>query len=87
MYNERIKHIDMRHHFVQDIVADTLVIVKRIRTAQNLIDMSTKPSPTIKFKHCFDLVGFIHHKPYLMTREHFLIHYILLKHLSQGGDL
>ena len=72
MYHE---HIDVRCHFVRDIVADNIITMKKICTAYNPADMLTKAVPTIKFKHYFDL-ALIHHKLYLMTMEHFLIHCI-----------
>ena len=39
MNHERTKHIDWRHHFVRDIVADNIVTVKKIGTTNNLGDM------------------------------------------------
>jgi len=57
MYHERTKHIDVRRHFVRDIVADGKVVVKKISIAHNPADMLTKSVPTSKFKHCLDLVG------------------------------
>jgi len=56
MYHERTKFIDVRRHFVWDIVADGKVVVKKIGTTHNPADMLTKSIPTSKFKHCLDLV-------------------------------
>jgi hypothetical protein len=33
------------------------IIVKKIATAANSVDMLTKPLPILKFKHCLGLIG------------------------------
>lgn len=58
MYHERTKHIDVRLHFIRDVVFQRAILVKKIATANNPADMMTKLIPTIKFKHCLDLIGF-----------------------------
>ena len=57
MFHERTKHIDIRVHFVRDVVAKGEIAVKKISTLENPADMMTKPIPTTKFKSCLDLVG------------------------------
>ena len=52
MYHERTKHIDVRMHFIRDVVALGTVTVKKIPTADNL----TNPVPTSKFRHCLNLI-------------------------------
>jgi transposase InsO family protein len=57
MYHERTKHIDVRHHFVRDIVSQGVVSVKKVSTHENPADMMTKAIPVTKFRHCQDLIG------------------------------
>jgi hypothetical protein len=57
MFHERTKHIDVRYHFVRDIVVSGDIIVNKISTTDNPVDMLTKPLPLAKFKHCLDLIG------------------------------
>ena len=52
MYHERTKHIDVRYHFVRDIVSQGAIVVNKIATTENPADMLTKPVPFNKFKHC-----------------------------------
>jgi hypothetical protein len=52
MHHERTKHIDIRYHFVRDVVSEGKVLVKKISMEKNLVDMLTKPLPIIKFKFC-----------------------------------
>ena len=57
MYHERTKHIDVRYHFVRDVVLQGTVTVQKISTTENPADMLTKSIPSEKFRHCLNLVG------------------------------
>ena len=57
MFHDRTKHIDIRYHFVRDIIEKGDCVVKKIHTDDNPADMFTKSLPIAKFKLCLDLVG------------------------------
>jgi len=57
MFNKRTKHIDVRYHFIRDIIARGEVTIRKISTHDNLTDMLTKSLPIAKFEHHMDLVG------------------------------
>ena len=57
MFHERTKHIDVIMHFIRDLIAQGAIVVKKIPTVDNLADMMTKFTPTVKFKHCLNLIG------------------------------
>ena len=57
MYHERTKHIDVKYHFIRDVIADKKVLVQKINTKDNPADMFTKALPVYKFKQCLDLIG------------------------------
>jgi hypothetical protein len=57
MYQFKTKYIDIKYHFIRDIVAEGKIKVGKIHTDENPADMLTKPLPNTKFKHCLDLVG------------------------------
>ncbi|KAG8499322.1 hypothetical protein CXB51_005880 [Gossypium anomalum] len=57
MFHERTKHIDVRYHFVRDIIACGDIIVSKISTHENPADMMTKSLPITKFEHYLNLVG------------------------------
>jgi len=59
-YHPRTKHIEIKHHFIRDIVDTGDIIVEKIHTAENPADMLTKPLPPAKFDHCLNLAGIIH---------------------------
>ncbi|KAL0430423.1 UNVERIFIED_CONTAM: Retrovirus-related Pol polyprotein from transposon TNT 1-94 [Sesamum radiatum] len=55
VYHARMKHIDVRYHFVAEIVEEGGVKIQKIRTAKNPADMLTKVVSAIKFKIRFGL--------------------------------
>ena len=57
MFHDRTKHIDVKYHFIREVIAQGNIVVKKIGTEDNPADMLTKPLPVTKFKYCLDLVG------------------------------
>jgi hypothetical protein len=53
----KTKHIDIKYHYIRDIVAEGKIKVDKLHTDENPTDMLTKPLSNTKFKHCLDLVG------------------------------
>nr|AAR87163.1 putative polyprotein [Oryza sativa Japonica Group]AAU89150.1 integrase core domain containing protein [Oryza sativa Japonica Group]ABF98081.1 retrotransposon protein, putative, Ty1-copia subclass [Oryza sativa Japonica Group] len=59
MFHERTKHIDIKYHYVRDIVAQGKLKVCKISIHDNPADMMTKPIPVAKFELCSSLVGIV----------------------------
>jgi hypothetical protein len=57
MYQFKTKHIDMKYHFIRDIVAEGKIKVDKIHIDENPVDMLIKTLSDTKLKHCIDLVG------------------------------
>ncbi|KAL6338378.1 hypothetical protein AAG906_018749 [Vitis piasezkii] len=57
IFHERTKHIDVRYHFVHDIIARGDIVVAKVSTHDNFADMMTKILPEAKFEHCLNLVS------------------------------
>ncbi|KAM2004372.1 hypothetical protein ACFX15_027830 [Malus domestica] len=57
VHHARTKHIDVRFHFVREIIDEGDILLQKIGTADNPADMLTKPVSLLKFKHCLDLIG------------------------------
>ena len=57
MFHERSKHIDIKLHFIREVVNRQEVNVEKIKTENNPADMFTKPVTTSKFIHCMNLVN------------------------------
>ena len=56
-FHRRTKHIDVKYNFIRDEIETGRVILKKIATEDNLVDIMTKPLPCTKFSLCVDLVG------------------------------
>ncbi|GMP88804.1 hypothetical protein CsSME_00040650 [Camellia sinensis var. sinensis] len=57
VHHARTKHIDVRFHFIREIVNEGDILLQKIGTADNPADMLTKVVSGIKFQHCLDLVN------------------------------
>ena len=57
VYHAQTKHIDVRYHFVREIIEEGGVLVQKIKTDDNPSDMLTKVVTSIKFNHCLDLIN------------------------------
>ena len=56
VFHERSKHIDVKMHFVRDIINKGDVKIVKVSTEDNPADMLTKAVPSGKFNHCLELV-------------------------------
>lgn len=59
VYHACTKHIDVRFHFVREIVDDGKILLQKIKTADNLADILIKVVTTIKFEHCLNLINIL----------------------------
>lgn len=59
VFHVRTKHIDVRYHFVREIVSEGRILLQKIGTAENPADMLTKVVTAIKFNHCLDLINIV----------------------------
>jgi len=57
VYHEMTKHIDVRLHFIKDVVEFEEVKIVKIASEDNLAYLFTKSLPRSKFKHCLDLIN------------------------------
>ena len=46
----RTKHIDLRHHFIRELVEQGKLILKHVSTDKQLADIFTKPLDTARFE-------------------------------------
>ena len=56
-FHARMKHIDIRYHFICEVVEDGKIQVKYIPTDDNVSDIFTKPLPRPKFAKFMELLG------------------------------
>ena len=60
VFHARTKHIDVRYHFVREILEEEEILLQKIDTKENPIDILTKVVTRAKFEHCLDLVNIQH---------------------------
>ncbi|KAL3640704.1 hypothetical protein CASFOL_015672 [Castilleja foliolosa] len=56
MFHERSKHIDVRLHFIRDVIERKEVHMEKVGTEDNPADMLTKVLPMSKFRYCLKLI-------------------------------
>ena len=56
VYYATTKHIDVKYHFVHNVLEDGDIEVKKIRIKNNPADMLTKVVPGVKFNYCKNLL-------------------------------
>jgi len=56
VYHVRMKHIDVRYHFICDVLEDVDIELNKIHTNNNKTDMLTKVIFRVEFKHCKNLL-------------------------------
>ena len=52
VYHARTKHIDVRFHFIREILNDGDIELLKIHTTENPADMLIKVVSRVKFTHC-----------------------------------
>lgn len=49
MQHSRTKHIDIRHHFIRELVDKKFIELKHVSTEKQLVDIFTKPLESEQF--------------------------------------
>ena len=57
IYHKRSKHIDIRYHFIREVVAANLIVLKYLPTAEMLADILTKSLSYTKHNKCIEDLG------------------------------
>jgi len=56
-YHSKTKHINIKYHFIREVISQGDIVMQKIHTLENPADMLTKPLPITKFERCLNLVG------------------------------
>ena len=59
VFHDRTKHIDVRFHFIRDIVGKDVIKLEKIKTEDNPANMGTKSLPVEKFTTCLKILRLI----------------------------
>jgi len=58
-YHSKAKHIDVPYHFVRDMIEDKKVLLAKVDTLKNTIDVLTKYVSSEKFSWCKETMGIV----------------------------
>jgi hypothetical protein len=58
-YDSRTKHIDVKYHFVRDVVERKKVLLEKVDTFENIVDSLTKSVSVMKFSWCREAMGIV----------------------------
>ena len=58
VYHARTKHLDVRLHKIRELILTRDIVLEKVLTSKNAINMLTKPITVAKFEHCLDSVNF-----------------------------
>ncbi|GKF32703.1 hypothetical protein Tco_0102501 [Tanacetum coccineum] len=65
--SDKSKHIDIRHHFIEEQVEKGVVVLYFVRTEYQLADIFTKALPRDRFKFILPRLGMKYMKPETLT--------------------
>ena len=54
MFHDKTKHIEIRYHFIRDMVQKGVVKLKYVPTEEQVADVLTKPLARVKFEYFRD---------------------------------
>ena len=57
MFHDRSKHIEMRYHYVRDMVQKNVLSIQYVPTAKQTANIFTKPLSLTKFIYFHDKLG------------------------------
>jgi hypothetical protein len=57
VFHDRSKHIEMRYHYIRDMIQRKVLSLQYVPTAEQTADIFTKPLPLIKFAYFRDKLG------------------------------
>ena len=57
VFHAKTKHIDVKYHFIRDMLEDKLLELVKVHTDDNPTDLMTKGLPPERFAHCRALMG------------------------------
>ncbi|MCO5608572.1 hypothetical protein L7F22_062783 [Adiantum nelumboides] len=57
VYHSKTKHVDVKYHFIREMVEDKQVQLVKVHTTDNPADLLAKGLPRESFAHCRKLLG------------------------------
>ena len=58
MYHDKTKHVDIKYHFVRDMIKSETIIIEKISTNENVENILTKTLPSKEVQLLFRVVEY-----------------------------
>jgi hypothetical protein len=59
MFHDKSKHIEIKYHYIIDMVQRKVVHVQYLSTHEQVADVFTKPLPKTKFEYFYERIGMV----------------------------
>ena len=59
VFHDKSKHIEIKNHFIRDMVQKGVVKLKYVPTKEQVADVLTKPLAHVKFEYFRDMLGVV----------------------------
>ena len=59
VFHDKTKHIEVRYHFIRDMVQKGAIKLKSVPTKEQVADVLTKPLARVKFEYFRDKLGVV----------------------------
>jgi hypothetical protein len=59
MFHDKTKHIEIRYHYIRDLVQKGVVKLQYVGTDEQVADVLTKPLSCVKFEYFRDKLGVV----------------------------
>ena len=59
VFHDNTKHIEIKYHFIQDMVQKGAIKLKYVPTEEQVEDVLTKPLALVKFEYFWDKLGVV----------------------------
>ena len=60
MFQDKLKHIEIKYHYIMDMVQRGVVKLQYIAMDEQIDDVLTKPLPRVKFEYFKEKLGVLH---------------------------
>ena len=57
VHHTRSKHIDIKHHYIRETIAQGIVWLEHVSTSDMAADFLTKPLGRVRLQKCLSLIG------------------------------
>ena len=59
VFHDNSKHIDIKYHYIRDMVQRGVVNLQYLETDEHIVDVLNKPLTRVKFEYFIEILGVI----------------------------